>query len=124
MRLHQIAVQRQRALIGQRRVGGLAGVLIRDPEIIPRLRVGGHQRRRRFQLLHRAGIIAVTQKFFALQQRARPGRPAAGQKNGERQQQKARMEMGTDSRRTGFHPPSSISFFLWPASLLVVASTP
>ncbi len=41
MRLRQIAVEDQRALISRRRVVGLAGVLQRDAIIIPRLRARG-----------------------------------------------------------------------------------
>ena len=109
MRLHQVAVQGQGALIGQRGVGGLTGVLARDAEIIPGLRVRGHQRRRQFQFLHRVGIIALNEELFAFQQRARPWRPAAGEENSERQ-------------KNGYAAPGYD--FLWPASVLVVASTP
>ena len=135
MRLHQIAVERQGALVSRHGIGRLAGILARHPEIIPRLRVRGQERRGGLELRHRPGVIAAFQKFFALEQRAGTGRRAARKEQGQRQEKQNnedggwKMEDGKRRAAKKFHPPSSIlharfAHFLWPASALVVASTP
>ena len=84
MRLHQIAIKGEGALVGGDGVRRLAGALAGDAKIIPCLRIRGQQRRGGFKLLHRPGIIAALQQFFALEQRPRPGRRASGDENSER----------------------------------------
>ena len=95
-RLQQIAVEREGALIGRHRLVRLPGALAGDPVIIPCLRVAGHQGRGRFQFRNGRVVIAALQKFFALQQRARAGRRAAGDEQGQcQQQQKTKREAGS-----------------------------
>ncbi len=116
MRLHQIAVERQRALISRHGVVRLAGMLAGHPEIIPRLRIGGQNRRGGLELRRRPGVIAVFQKLFPLEQRARTGWRAARQKQGQRQEDKTtrredgewRMEFFDSVPYSIFHLPSSI----------------
>ena len=85
MRLDQVAVERERALIGVDGIRRLPGALASHAEIIPRLRVRGQKFRGRLELLHRRRIVAALQQFFALEQRARAGRRASENEKCKRQ---------------------------------------
>ena len=78
MRLHQIPVEDQGALIGDRRLSRLSSALAGDAQIIPSLRIGGQQGSGRFQFLHGGGGIPALQKRLSPQQGARARRGASG----------------------------------------------
>jgi hypothetical protein len=85
MSLAEVVVDEESAPVGFFGVGELAGVVISETEIVPRLGIGGNKCGGEFELFNGLGVVAFVDEFFALNEGFGAGGSATGCNNEEKE---------------------------------------